>query len=201
MGEATRPISEGYLRSVADLERRLGLVETRWVRLAGNPVILDSRVLTASAASITFSGINQNFSHLQINCYMRGNAAPAGVQSRLRLNGDAGANYDAVTIWANGGTAAATVNLALTFAYAGAVPTAGAVANQFGTSQMSINYYAGTTRKNIMTNWAYRADAVGGMLTGQTSAFWSTTAVTSVSLFPETDSYVAGSKFTLIGIP
>lgn len=64
-------------------------------------------VLSASAASITFSNIPQGFRHLQILTHARTDNAAESDNMSIRLNNDAGSSYDYQQVSGSSATAAA----------------------------------------------------------------------------------------------
>lgn len=69
---------------------------------------ISETVLSASAASVAFSNIPQNFRHLMLFTQARTDAAAESDNVTIRFNGDAGANYDFQQLSGSSTTAAAS---------------------------------------------------------------------------------------------
>ena len=208
MSEATRPVGNELVGGIVDLNRRLTLMETRYVRLAGNPVTLYDTTLTASAASIDFTGIQQNFTHLQLKYSMRGDAAGVdNIAALIRFNGDTGANYDAIYSLAIGlsGTVPVVNSIGATSALTSFVPASTAAANLFGSTAFEISDYAiGTKEKMLFTSYGLKVGTADGSKVrfGTSAGFWrSTAAITQITILPLSGNFVTGSRATLIGVP
>lgn len=76
---------------------------------------LNSTTLSANASTITFTGIPNNYTHLQIRGTVLGSAAASG-SLQCRINGDSTAVYTRHELGGNGSTAYAYANTAQTSA-------------------------------------------------------------------------------------
>lgn len=161
----------------------------------GGAAPIAETVLSASAASITFSDIPQTYRHLQIVVQGVSDGTGAIHSLNLRFNGDTAANYEwqyvdgaATALNGNRSTAASAID-------AGLVDGPSAT-NPGSSSDISIANYRGTTFRKSVTSRAMSAEP--RLRTG--GGIWnSTAAITSVTLLPSTGSFIAGTVATLYG--
>ncbi len=177
-----------------------GKIQLAGEGLAGaNEVLIDERVLTATTASITFSGIPQDYNHLRIELHLRTNIAGEGQEIWIGLNGDTTAgNYHYQNNWGLDGSSNVSEDANRNTAVA---TGATALADVFTENTLHIFNYTGSHYKFIETvcNHAQQAALVGFI--NRTTLWKNTAAITSISFEPNTaDSFIAGSVVRLIGI-
>jgi len=170
------------------------------------PVKIDDQLLGAPAASITFvNPLPTGFRHLLIEWYARGDTAAVSTNLNLRFNNISTATYDYETLRGNSATASAFDAQAQTAATLGGIPASTATANYFGTGQARIFHYQGTVgNKVVISNSTYfTSDAAGGDFAESWNNKWRTTgtAITRIDLLAAAGNFIAGSLFTLWGIP
>ena len=183
--------------------------EAMWDLLKDNingaiPVVLADSTLSVAAASIDFTGIAQDWAHLHLIGYLRGSTAATATQVYMRINGDAGSNYDFQQLYGQASTAAAGETFAADKAQVGACAAASAGANLFSPFTADIPFYAGgDNNKTISSAFSYKTGTSSGNLqVSSMGAFWrSNAAITSISLFPSAGNFTAGSRVTLYGMP
>ena len=160
--------------------------------------LLEEQILTSSAASVTFSNLDIYGALGYTNLQIRNVASVDGVADgsvRLRLNGDSGANYSRHFLYGNGssvGSIAATsvaempigaVNVSTTGFGAGIAD----IVDAFDTSKYTTirSFYGLKTSESLI----YLA-----------SGSWrNTAAITSLTIFPTSGNFIAGSRFSLYG--
>ena len=161
--------------------------------------ILQEIVLEDSAASVTFANLDQyasTYQHLQIRMTARTNR-PTGSNANVNVqfNSDTGSNYAQhyllrTTSLVSGGSASTSS------IYLGGVPVASTAANAFGAYVYDILDPFETTKYTTIR-------ALGGFATGFLglhSGLWmNTNALTSLEIIGEAN-FIAGSRFTLIGV-
>lgn len=154
--------------------------------------------------SVTFSSIPATFRTLVVKWVARGDNATTNVLMHVRINGDAGANYDSEVADVSGAASwAASETIAGGQAVVGILSAASAPANVPGQGELEIVNYAATTfQKVILSRSAYKlANSATNVQTGVGGAHWrQAVAITSVQLFPSAGNFVAGSTFTLYGL-
>ena len=167
--------------------------------------IATATVDASGAATITFSNIPQNYTHLQIRATPRASTAPNGYAvPTIKFNSDAGANYENHYLMGDGVSAtagaAANMNIGLV---AGSAST-----SVFGTFILDVLDYANTSKyKTVRNLTGFDNNGVGGTTLQKGgvqlhSLLWlSTSAITQIDI---ADADAAGwslySFFALYGI-
>jgi hypothetical protein len=158
--------------------------------------------LSTATATITFSGIPQNYEHLQLRILFRSIRAANSDDPRMAFNSDTAANYSYHNLFADGSTVAAYNGVST-----GAqivlppMPAASRAASAFGLSVVDILDYTNTSKyKTVRALGGY--DDNGQGYTVFVSGLWNNTAaintITLTSL--QSSSYAQYSSFTLYGI-
>jgi len=165
-------------------------------------VLLDSRELTASAASITFSDISQDYDHIRIELRSRSDTAGTALDGKVELNGDSTAsNYyrqDNSAFNNSGGHGETNDNKS--FATIGTSAPAGTFAH----TTISIPEYTQDSSRKIAVchTWANAGASVGEIGDFERTLAWDggTSAITSVKVLPVSGNFVSGTIARLIGI-
>jgi hypothetical protein len=168
---------------------------------AGGYDALWSTTLGTATSTITISNIPQDYKHLQIRGIGRTSASGTGRQIvRIQFNSDTGANYSFHDLYGNGTIAQSSAGTSTTYAYMAIIPNNGETANSFGASITDILDYA-NTNKNKTTRALTGADLNGSGVIDLTSGNWrNTAAISSITLTPDTGSFVQYSSFALYGV-
>lgn len=161
---------------------------------------INSVVLTATAATATFSNIPQNYADLFISCNIRFGAASG---SKIRFNSDSGSNYSETSLFntsvAFSGRASNITSIYNNLNQGDATNT-----NDFTPYQINlIGYSNSSIFKTILWEWGTGGNLQGsnsevGVLTG----LWrNQSTITSIELSPfNATTYQPGSNFTLWGV-
>lgn len=170
------------------------------------PVKIDDQLLGASAASVTFvNPLPTGFRHLLIEWYARGDTAAGNTSVLMRFNNISTTTYDGGRVEDTNNTVAGIDGAGNTSLGIGFMPAASATANYFGAGQAKVFHYNGTTGNKIVLAESFQmnADTVGSILNERLGGKWRTTAtaITRIDLLPGAGNFVAGSLFTLWGIP
>jgi len=148
------------------------------------------------SASISFTSIPATFTHLQIRAISR-NTTSNNQSSKLIFNSDSGSNYSYHRLYGTGsGTGAdATANASGVLI---AVETN--TSSTFGASVIDVLDYQNTSKYKTtrsLTGWENNSDGRLFFLSGN----WrSTSAITSITITPESNSFAEYSHFALYGI-
>lgn len=159
--------------------------------------------LSVAAASIDFSSIAADWSHLMIDFYGRGDAAVTATSCLLRFNADTGANYDYERVYGEGAAVAAAEALAATsLLVVGRLPGASAPANVFGAGAITVPYYASANQKTMhAAGMGKRGVAAGDLGVEAISGFWrNVAAITQITLLPASGNFAIGTRATLYGM-
>lgn len=167
---------------------------------------IEEQELTASAASVVFSPIPQNFRKLVIDVQARTDRAAEIDSVNMQFNADAGANYDIILLRGNGTTASAVTARATTSINIVTIDGASSRASNFTPGTIEIPGYARTDRDK----WAYCANSGSfGNVSADADVFvdvrrgrWQKqTSISSITLIPGVGpNFVSGSVFTLYGV-
>jgi hypothetical protein len=166
---------------------------------------LEEVVLTTSASSVTFSGLasyaTAGYKHLQIRAVVRESSAAVGyTNSELRFNGDTGSNYSWHYLAGKGSSVLSTdapnqPNVRLqSFA-----PGDGSPSGVFGAGVIDILDFASTSKNKTVRalHGALTSTNTGIHLTS--GAWYNTGAVTSINFAIGSNSFLAGTRFSLYG--
>lgn len=149
-----------------------------------------SQTLSASASSVTFSNIPQDYTDLVlvVNCKISTGDAPINMQ----YNNDTGSNYSFTYIYGNGTSAASGRASSQTNAIGGY-----ADATNFNPNIIHImNYSNSTTYKTSLS----RRNTPAILTSADVSLWRNTSAINSIYLYPNSGSFASGSTFSLYGI-
>jgi len=145
--------------------------------------------LSSSASTVTFSSISQIYKDLVLIINAKNTTGTTGL--RARFNSDSGANYSFVLMDGDGSTAASATASGQTLLSIGSNATSDTV------NILNIMDYSATDKhKTVLVR------ANGASLS--TSAFadrWaSTSAISTIVVFPAANSFASGSTFAIYGI-
>ena len=163
---------EEVARQLTDFNKRLQHLES----LEGGAWNLIGDVyLTIATDPIDFQNIPQIYKHLVILLSSRGTTAVAGADLLIRMNADAGANYDRLMCWHRGDGLISTFSaVGITEAYAGYTPGGAAPANIFGACKIFLPNYANTTTyKQLISEFGFNGgNLVTDFYVGKCSGSW-----------------------------
>ena len=156
-----------------------------------------SQTLGSDTASVTFSGIAADWTDLVLSIAGRGTAALSSVLLQVQFNSDTGSNYSASYIWGDGSSAYSGRQSNVTYAPVGNMAAASATSNVFTPFALTFMSYANT---NVYKT-TLAANAISGTLVGRNVSLWrSTSAITSITLSPNSGNFATGCTFSLFGI-
>lgn len=156
--------------------------------------------LGASAASIDVTGIVGTYAHLMITIYARGDLVGTNTTILMRLNGDAGTNYDYQTLIGSAAATSAGEQFANGAVLVGVATGSTAGANLFNASEVFIPNYAGSTnnKQYVAINGLKTGTTTGTMFVEVFGGGWrSTAAINRITLFPGSGNFVAGTRVTI----
>jgi hypothetical protein len=180
----------------------LGIIASSFRSAAGPDGAYDAlsviTVPSGGLASITFAGIPNTYKHLQIRSLVRNTSTSNGYNARF--NSDSGSNYARHYLIGTGSSAVAAAVTSTTSAVLNdaAISTSGT--NVFGASVCDILDYANITKnKTIKTLGGFDNNGSGsvGLLSG---LYMSTSAISSILIFPDAGNFAENSQFALYGV-
>jgi hypothetical protein len=166
---------------------------------------ISETVLSASAASVTFSNIPQGFRHLMVMCSARTDRVAENDTIFIRANGDSGANYNFQRISGSSATASASTIRGTTGFLVGNSEASQSRANTFAPMIAWIWDYAINTQDKFCIGLSGRIgnlSADADLNIGVNLGHWQNLNVLmSLVLAPGTGpNFVSGSRFQLYGI-
>ena len=168
--------------------------------------LINSNVLTSSAASVTFSSIPATYTDLVLRISARTDAGVNNDNFRITFNSDSGSNYSITRITGNGSTAVSNRLSNQTAGRAGAIDGGTATASTFGSVEMYIPSYLVSANKPYSSTAASEQNATAAQIDAIAGLWRNTAAITSITIESNnlnvpTDGYiVSGSSFYLYGI-
>jgi hypothetical protein len=160
-----------------------------------------------AVSSITFAGIPTGYDHLQLRMITRNTASGVAgtLDNWLTFNSDSGSNYSFHLLQGNGTAATASAGATQTrVRMINQSPGASSTANTFGAAVIDILDYASTNKNKTVrilygandntTNTEYRMFLYSGLW------YATATAITSITLVPETANFAEYSSFALYGV-
>jgi hypothetical protein len=164
--------------------------------MATTYTLIDSEVLTSSAASVTFSSIPATYTDLVVRISGRTDVNNNNTYYQCEFNAST-ANFTYRQLYADGTSAGSSSG---TFGYFGVTSGAADVANVFGNAEIYIPNYAGSTNKPFSV-FAVQEDNASEVYMSAIAGLRSNTdAITSIKIKSATGNLVSGSSFYLYGI-
>jgi hypothetical protein len=163
-------------------------------------LIASSTVGLLGAATIDFTSIPSTYTDLALVISCRSNRAAAAEDIRLRFNGNTSSIYSYRQLFGfSGGAGSAFATNG--FAVVGQIPATTSTASTFGNTSVYIPNYAGGTNKSFSIDNAWDNNSgTDWQLNLFAGLFSSTTAISSISLFPTANSFVQYSTAYLYGV-
>ena len=148
---------------------------------------------SGNVTSITFTGIPAGYKHLQIRLSYRDTAQD---NSNMRFNGDTGSNYAWHEVFAGavpvvtGAGAASSVSF-MKVAYTDVNP---------GVAVIDILDYANVNKNKVMRSLCGTDNNGSGYVLLRSGLWTNTSAITSVTIYPNSGAITANSTFALYGV-
>lgn len=170
--------------------------------MANTYTLISSSVLTGSQASVVFSSIPSTYTDLVVLISGRTNNAAAWANTLdVQFNGDSSSLYSTTRIIGSGSTVTSGRQSNATYAYILTDPdTNGNTADTFASLELYIPNYLSTTSKPFSSFPVAENNTTAAYIEPHAGLYRNTSAITSITLFPQSDSWVSGSSFYLYGI-
>ena len=152
-------------------------------------------------ASATFSSIPSTYKHLQIRGISRDNAGTTfDNQTSMRFNGDTGSNYSYHMLYGNGSGAGTLQGSSAGAIYTYMTPE-GSTTGIYNGFIIDILDYANTSKNKVSRNLIGFDQNGNSASIGLCSGAWySTSAITSITLAPTSSVWAQYSSFALYGV-
>lgn len=168
---------------------------------AGAFDLLETTTLASSAASVTFSSIDQSYKHLQLRFVARTNTTGfTGTDVFMEFNSSTSGYYKRHSLIGNGSAVSSNGDSTSTHSHAGYILTDYQPANIFGTSVIDVLDYSSSSKNTTIRGLNGYAQSGNNFLQLFSSLWNNTSAVTSVKLDAIQGDFVAGSRFSLYGV-
>jgi hypothetical protein len=158
---------------------------------------------SGGASTIEFSNIPQTYTDLHLLISIRQSVAGEfNSGSYVRFNNNSSTSYSRKSLYGDG-TSPGTGNYSsLTYGWWSwnGNPTAGNTANTFTNAEIYIPNYTGSTAKSFMTNQVSENNTTLAIIETNASLWNNTSAITSITIGPESGNFVQYSTATLYGI-
>ena len=158
-------------------------------------LIASSTVTGATAASISFSSIPSTYTDLVLKLSARGNEASANwSEVAISLNGSSSSFTGRVLY---GVTAAGSFTTTTTMAW---IPAAAATSTTFGSTDLLIPNYAGSTNKSFSVDTVTENNSNQAILVLVAGLWSNSAAINAISLAPTAGQFVQYSTAYLYGV-
>lgn len=157
-------------------------------------------VPSGGSASIDFVGIPTGYKHLQLRVLLKRTGGTAADNTNIRFNSDSGSNYSWHQLYGDGSGVAAGAGTSQTSIRA---VHSDSTANVYGVGVIDILDYASISKNKtvrLLAGWEDNNATTGYML--MRSGLWmnSSTAISSISLIPNSGTFVQYSQAALYGV-
>jgi hypothetical protein len=159
---------------------------------------------SGGAASVTFSSISADYTHLQIRGIARSTNSVTSVNISLQFNGVTSSSYAWHWLYGDGSSATASAGSSDTAAYIARAAGASASSSIFGAAVIDILDYANTNKNKTIRALSIRAlsghDNNGsGYAWFASGLFNSTNAISSITMNVQDGNFAQYSSFALYG--
>jgi hypothetical protein len=153
--------------------------------------------LGSTSQSITFSSITGIYTDLRVT--FTGSTASSSQYLALRFNGDTGTNYFATTLNGTGASANTNSGANMNRYYPDLYTDGSGVETTPCLYDFNILSYSGSTFKTCLTSITKDRNGAGDV-TLSVGIWKSTSAITSLTVLMDTQSFAVGTRVTLYGI-
>ena len=160
--------------------------------------LIAKTTLGSNAASIEFTSIPGTYTDLMIAYSLRGASAGTGVSVRARFNGaSTDTSHSSRTLYGDGSAAG---SFSASYCHVGYVIADSAAASTFGSGEIYLPNYAGSTNKSYSAIGVGETNAVAVDM-GTSAGLWSSTnAIDAIKIFINGMDLKSGSSAYLYGI-
>ena len=172
-----------------------------WAPNGAMDALATATVGAGGVTSIDFTGIPSGYKHLQLRISSRLNYANWWASTSMRFNGDSGTNYSYHDLLGEGASAQAQNAVSQNKMYIGWSAGTTTNANVFGSIIVDILDYASISKNKTVRALTGVDGNGGGIISIESNAWYSTTAVNSISIIPNNGTtFQQYSTFALYGV-
>ena len=154
---------------------------------------------SGGSSSIDFSSIPSTYKHLQIRYIARSTRAATDTQVNMRFNG-ATSGYSAHILYGDGSSVSGSGYPSQSFINMNDIPAANAGSNIFNAAVVDILDYASTAKNKTVRSLIGRDLNGSGLVLLHSGLYQSTSAISSITIYPAADNFAQYSSFALYGI-
>jgi len=156
---------------------------------------------SGGASGITFSSIPQTFTDIKVVVSGRSNVSATRVYLGLRFNGVSTSSYSNTVVSSGGSSASSGRNYTgNTEIYVAEINGATSTTNLFSNIDIYIPNYTSSNYKSLIADGVYENNITEAFDVLGAGLFLSTSAITSLNVYPGSGNFVQNSTFTLYGI-
>lgn len=182
----------------------MGFLAASGAGAAGAYDLISTSLISSTTASVTFSSLPADYSHLQIRWTGRSNRSDYQDRMAIRLNGVTSNTYISHVLRGSGSNVASVYQDAFGYIFATGVfdlfattETSGA----FGAGIIDILDFKNTSKTKTVRMFSGLSGGTQARNIALTSGMNTATgALSSITLFPQNGSWVAGSRMSIYGI-
>jgi len=177
------------------------LIPFGWLASAGGAAgayeLISTTVLGTTASSVTFTngGAWAGYKHLQIRATLKNSGS--NTDTLMRINADSGANYSSHYLMGYNSTMYSGSSVSASSMLVG-MASPSTETNVYGSMVLDLLDFSGTKNKTVRA-----LTGLGGtisLVSMRSGAWYSTAAVTSLTLLPSANLFAANCRFSLYGI-
>jgi hypothetical protein len=188
-GETSTGATTGYSSSSPSITTDFGAYQQ-----------IATTIVSGTQTLVTFSNIPQNYKHLQVRVAARGNEATVANMIYSRMNGDFSSLYSSHRLYGDGAGVGSDAYTSGSNAWTAWLPNANAGSNQFGSMVFDLLDYNSTSKNKTFRAMSGSVNGSSNHVFMVSGAYRNTNAITSLEFFPNSGSFIAGSRFSLYGI-
>lgn len=156
--------------------------------------------ISTPETNIEFTSIPQGYTDLLLAASLRSNTGDNYANTWLRFNGVTGTAYSSKIFYVAAGSITSGDESPTSRSSQLFSNSSNSTANSFGNMTIYIPNYTGNTNKVVSIDYATENNSINVNLGMSTVLFSNTSAITSITLLPYTDKWLANSTATLYGI-
>jgi hypothetical protein len=164
----------------------------------GSMYHISTTTLSTATASVTFSSIPADYTHLQVRALVRETSTSNGYNARF--NSDSGSNYARHYLIGDGSSASAAAFTAQTSAILSDATKSSSGANVFGASVCDILDYTSTNKYTTIRTLGGFDDNGTGSIDFLSGLWLNTAAITTITIIPDAGNFATYSSFSLYGV-
>jgi hypothetical protein len=165
--------------------------------------LLETTNITTNTASVTFSSLSAyaaDYKHLQIRWVARASFSSTIMDLQMELNADTGNNYARHYLMGRGSDVISGSQTAKEYLIRMTYPGASSDANAFGSGVVDLLDAFSSSKNTTARALSGIAQTTNPRISLDSGLWLNTAAITSIRLWSDGSSFLAGSRFVLIGV-